>query len=144
MREQRANEMGTGSTEILKRRILKLDARDNVVVALEDLRAGEEIAVDGARVRTVDAVPAKHKFALEPLAAGAAVTMYGVLVGRARVEIAAGGLFTTANLAHESATRPLTCPRYCRVRAYPSSSSKASRSASTFRFSQKTSGITSQ
>lgn len=103
MREQRANEMGTGSTEILKRRILKLDARDNVVVALEDLRAGEEIAVDGARVRTVDAVPAKHKFALEPLAAGAAVTMYGVLVGRARVEIAAGGLLTTANLAHESA-----------------------------------------
>ena len=84
-------------------KVLQLDARDNVAVALEDLPPGTEIALSGRRVTAVEMVPAKHKIALEPMAAGTAVTMYGVLVGRARTAIPAGGLLTTSNVAHEAA-----------------------------------------
>ena len=88
---------------ILREKILRVDARDNVAVALEEICAGAEVALADLRLRAVEAIAAKHKIALEPLAAGAAVTMYGVLVGRARVAIPAGGLLTTANVAHEAA-----------------------------------------
>ena len=98
MTEQAAKEQTTGS-----RKILKLDVRDNVGVALEDLKAGEEIRLDGRSLHIAEPVAAKHKFALEPLGVGAAVKMYGVLVGRARTAIPAGGPLTTANLAHEAA-----------------------------------------
>ncbi len=84
-------------------KVLQLDGRDNVAVALEWIEAGAEVAVNGRMVQALESIPAKHKITLERIEAGAAVTMYGVLVGRARVEIAAGGLVTTANLAHESA-----------------------------------------
>ncbi len=83
-------------------KVLQIDARDNVAVALEELSAGAEIALRGGTLRAVETVPAKHKIALEPMAAGAAVTMYGVLVGRARTAIAAGARLTTANVAHEA------------------------------------------
>lgn len=84
-------------------KVLQIDARDNVAVALEDLSPGSTLMLNGTALRALEAVPAKHKFALEPLAAGAQVTMYGVLVGRARTAIPAGGLLTTANVAHEAA-----------------------------------------
>ena len=108
MTEQQTQEPKTESAKSmkamsLKAKCLKLDARDNVGVALEDLSVGEECVLDGQRLRVAEPVPAKHKFALEPLTTGAAVTMYGVLVGRARTAIPVGGLLKTANLAHESA-----------------------------------------
>ncbi len=84
-------------------KILRLDARDNVAVALEFLPAGEEIPVDGQRLQLNQPVEAKHKIALEPMDAGAAVWMYGVLVGRTRTAIPAGGLLTTQNVSHDAA-----------------------------------------
>ncbi len=84
-------------------KILRLDARDNVAVALESLSAGEVISVDGHRLHLNQAVEAKHKIALEAMDAGAAVWMYGVLVGRMRTAIPAGGLLTTQNVSHDAA-----------------------------------------
>ena len=84
-------------------KILRLDARDNVAVALEFLPAGEEIAVDGHRLPLNQPVEAKHKIALEPMDSGAAIWMYGVLVGRTRTAIPAGGLLTTQNVSHDAA-----------------------------------------
>ena len=79
-------------------RICQLDPRDNALVALEDLRAGEAVAWQDASYTLAAAVPAKHKFATAALAAGDPVLLYGVLVGRARHPIARGQLLTTANL----------------------------------------------
>lgn len=88
-------------------RVLRMDARDNVLIALEDLRAGATIASEmagGAAALTLPgAVPAKHKFVTAARAAGDPVLMYGVLVGRATRPIPAGGVVNTANLKHDSA-----------------------------------------
>lgn len=83
--------------------VLRLDARDNVLIALRDLRKGEAIVFSDRVYALVNDVPAKHKFATEDLPVGASVVMYGVLVGTAREPIRAGELVTTRNLSHQAA-----------------------------------------
>jgi altronate hydrolase len=85
-------------------RILQLDSRDNVLIALEDLRPGETVAFGGKTWPLATAVPRKHKFVTEERQPGAPVVMYGVLVGRAREPIPAGAALTVANLRHDSST----------------------------------------
>ncbi len=84
--------------------LLQLDSRDNVLIALADLKAGEEVEFAGQRYTPLRNVPAKHKFAVRDLAVGDNVIMYGVLVGKAVRPIAAGELLTTSNIQHQSAT----------------------------------------
>lgn len=81
-------------------RVLRLDPRDNVLVALADLRAGERIRfLENDYVLSAD-VPAKHKFVTEDLAAGGEIIMYGVLVGQATKALRSGDLLSTGNLRH--------------------------------------------
>lgn len=84
-------------------KVLKLDSKDNVLIALADLRGGEQIIFDSQSYTLESNVPAKHKFATEDLASGAGVIMYGVLVGKAVEPIRRGGLLTTRNLHHQAA-----------------------------------------
>jgi altronate hydrolase len=84
--------------------LLQLDSRDNVLIALADLKAGEAVEFAGKVYIPPKNVPAKHKFAVRELAMGDNVIMYGVLVGKAVKPIAAGELLTTSNLQHQSAT----------------------------------------
>lgn len=84
-------------------RVLQLDSRDNVWVALTNLKRGEVTHCDGRSQTLQTDVPAKHKFATADLAAGDAVVMYGVLVGKAVKPIAAGELLTTGNIQHQAA-----------------------------------------
>jgi altronate hydrolase len=83
-------------------RALKLDPRDNVLIALVPLAAGESVAWAGKSYTPSTNIPAKHKFAEGPLQPGDPVLMYGVIVGRAREPIAQGSLITTRNLAHDA------------------------------------------
>ena len=83
--------------------VLQLDSRDNVLIALSDLKAGDRIAFDGEIYSLPRNVPAKHKFAMRALAVRDNVLMYGVLVGRAVKPIAAGELLTTGNIQHQAA-----------------------------------------
>jgi altronate hydrolase len=87
----------------MHRSILQLDPRDNVLIALTDLKAGDRIEFAGEVYTLPKSVPAKHKFAMRSLAVGDDVTMYGVLVGRAAKPIAAGELLTTVNIQHQAA-----------------------------------------
>jgi len=84
-------------------KVLQLDPRDNVLVALADLPAGEAILHGGQTYIVAATIPAKHKFAMQDFATGAEITMYGVIVGRAREPIARGALLTTSNVAHDAA-----------------------------------------
>ncbi|MGH7237796.1 MAG: UxaA family hydrolase, partial [Candidatus Saccharimonadales bacterium] len=84
----------------MKQRITKIHPKDNVMVALTDLNAGEEVVYNTKSYHVAEFIPAKHKFALTDLPEGADVIMYGVLVGRAKSNIAAGGLLSTANVKH--------------------------------------------
>jgi altronate hydrolase len=84
-------------------RILQLDPRDNVLIALTDLKQGETAEHAGEKYTLVTNVPAKHKFTTQELAVGGRVTMYGVLVGKASQPVRRGEALTTANLNHEAA-----------------------------------------
>ncbi len=83
--------------------MLQLDSRDNVLIALTDLKAGEPVEFDGQVYTPVKSVPAKHKFAMRGLSIGNNIVMYGVLVGKAVKPIAAGELLTTSNIQHQAA-----------------------------------------
>jgi altronate hydrolase len=87
----------------MQRSVLQLDSRDNVLIALTDLKAGEPIEFAGQTYIPSKNVPAKHKFAMRSLDIGDDVVMYGVLVGRAVKPIAAGELLTTINIQHQAA-----------------------------------------
>ncbi len=83
-------------------RVLKLDSRDNVLIALADLKQGEQIPFEGQTYQLVSDVPAKHKFTTGNLAAGDGVIMYGVLVGSAVKPIQRGERITTSNVQHQA------------------------------------------
>ena len=83
-------------------KVLQLNPRDNVLVALESLSPGDTITFGGDSYSLGSAVTAKHKFAIRNLAAGDPVIMYGVLVGKAVEPIAKGHALTTRNVRHEA------------------------------------------
>jgi altronate hydrolase len=84
-------------------KVLKLNPQDNVLIALADLRKGEQVLFDSENYTLESDVAAKHKFATQDLAPGATVRMYGVPVGKTAEPIRRGGLLTTRNLHHQAA-----------------------------------------
>jgi len=84
----------------MKQKITKVHPKDNVMVALTDLQAGEEVTYQGEIYIPIEFIPAKHKFAVTDLPEGTDIIMYGVLVGRTQSHIAAGGLLTITNIKH--------------------------------------------
>jgi len=87
----------------MQNRVLKLDSRDNVLIALADLGQGESIEFEGKKYNLGSDIPAKHKFSTEALAVGDEVVMYGVLVGKAVKAIARGERLNTSNVHHQAA-----------------------------------------
>nr|WP_299383396.1 altronate dehydratase family protein [Allomuricauda sp.] len=82
---------------------LQIDPRDNIVVAITELPKGLHVDVGGQSLELVEAIKAKHKFALQDFNVGDEIYMYGTLVGRAVAPIAKGSAITTENLEHASA-----------------------------------------
>ena len=84
----------------MKLKIIKVHPADNVLVALADLQAGEEVVYQHDRYKIIELIPAKHKFAIADIAEGGEIIMYGVLVGKAQSHIPVGGLLSTGNVVH--------------------------------------------
>jgi altronate hydrolase len=82
--------------------VLRIDARDNVVVALEPLAAGTEARFGAESCPVMEAVPVKHKMALADLQPGDTIRMYGMVVGEATQGIRRGGLISTRNVRHRA------------------------------------------
>ena len=80
--------------------VLRLDARDNALVALTDLRKGEVVRFARSEYTLLADVPAKQKFVTEDVGRGGAIIMYGVLVGTATENLRRGDLLTTRNIRH--------------------------------------------
>jgi len=87
---------------------IKIDPRDNVIVALTDLPEGTVLELEEAsqthdRLLVVqEDVPAKHKIFMQDMLPGDEVLMYGVLVGKAICFIPKGGLMSIENTRHAS------------------------------------------
>ena len=84
------------------RKVLQLDARDNVLIALSDLKQGDVVDFNGSTYPLVSRVPAKHKFATEDLPVGTSIVMYGVLVGKTVRRVQRGEALTLENVRHEA------------------------------------------
>src|SRR5580765_6223962 len=91
---------GNGSTQ---ERVIRLDVRDNVLVALTDLRKGEVISFLGNDYSLLSDVPAKHKFLTQDVTAGGDIIMYGLLVGKSVENLRRGDLLSTRNIRHAAA-----------------------------------------
>lgn len=87
----------------MKRKVLKVHPGDNVIVALTDLKAGEEVVFEGNVFVLKSDIDAKHKFAERRFEAGDEIIMYGVLVGKAQSVIEAGEWINVFNVRHASA-----------------------------------------
>ena len=83
-----------------KRRVIQMHPKDNVLVALQDLAAGENVLFNEENFILSDTVKAKHKFYIADLTVGSEVYMYGVLVGKVVHTVSKGSLMTTENLKH--------------------------------------------
>src|ERR1700761_9060651 len=83
-------------------KILRVDPKDNVLVALTPLTAGQTVTFLGEDYVLQSDIPAKHKFAMRDLANGDEVIMYGGKVGLVRQPIPRGGLLSTRNVQHDS------------------------------------------
>ncbi len=81
-------------------KVLKINRKDNVLVALSDLAAGEIISFEGKEYSLLEPIPAKHKFFMNDMHTGDAVYMYGVLVGKVQYDVYAGTRMSTENTKH--------------------------------------------
>lgn len=84
------------------KKLIKVNASDNVAVALVNLTAGEVIPFEGQDIKVLSDTKSKHKIALETFESGARIIMYGVLVGSANGIIEKGDVLTTENVKHQS------------------------------------------
>ncbi len=80
--------------------VLKVHEKDNVIIALTNLKKEEQVKWDGQQLVLKQDIPAKHKFFETDLATGSAIIMHGVLVGKTQQPVEAGTLMTTDNVKH--------------------------------------------
>jgi altronate hydrolase len=85
-----------------KQKVLQVNPSDNVLVALSDLTKDEMIFFKGNTYHLLEAVPAKHKFTIDAIPKEGNVIMYGVLVGKATIDLPIGTKITTENIRHAS------------------------------------------
>lgn len=86
----------------MKNSVLKVHPDDNIIVALQDLKAGESASQNGHAIHLLEDIATKHKFAERDFAEGDEITMYGVRIGRAVRPIPAGTRISRENVTHDS------------------------------------------
>ncbi|MES2333001.1 MAG: altronate dehydratase family protein [Bacteroidota bacterium] len=83
-----------------KQKILQVNPKDNVLVALDNLAKGDTVQFNGIDYTLQEDIPAKHKFFMQDMQPGDEMIMYGVLVGKAQSALAAGSRMSTSNTKH--------------------------------------------
>lgn len=84
----------------MKQLVLKVHPEDNVLVALTGLSKGAVVSYNGNEFTMQEDIPAKHKFFTQDMKTGDAIIMYGVLVGKAQMNITKGSRMSTGNTKH--------------------------------------------
>ncbi|MCM5527281.1 UxaA family hydrolase [Parasegetibacter sp. NRK P23] len=82
------------------KRVLQINRKDNVLVALQDLRKGEVVQFEDVDYELKEDISAKHKFYMNDMNTGEEVFMYGVLVGKVQQLVLKGMRMSTDNLKH--------------------------------------------
>lgn len=79
-------------------KFLKINPADNVVVAIEPLKKGEVINVDGSAITLQEDVPAGHKVLISPLTKGENVIKYGYPIGHTQADVTPGAWMNENNI----------------------------------------------
>lgn len=79
--------------------VLKIDSKDNLVTCLREVKKGEEITVDGKKIKVNADIPQFHKIAVEDIAKGDTCYKYGQVIGKALCDIKTGDYVHVHNLA---------------------------------------------
>lgn len=82
------------------RSYLQIHPMDNVLVALREMKKGEQVVWNGQKIYLQEDIPAKHKFPIHLLEQEEEVYMYGTLIGKATETVPAGSLLSSRNLIH--------------------------------------------
>jgi hypothetical protein len=83
----------------MEQTIIVIHPKDNVGVAIREIKKGETVeGAGGRKIEAVDDVPKNHKIALVDIPADAPVVKYGEEIARAREAVAAGRWVHTHNL----------------------------------------------
>lgn len=90
--------------------VLKINPKDNVWVALQNIPKGSVVSIEADHVTVLEDIAAKHKIYPTDFKKGDAIFMYGVLVGKLTMDVAAGSRMSTDNLHH--AAEPYTFQPY--------------------------------
>lgn len=81
---------------------IKIHEQDNVIVALNDISAGQRIIIDfqgdTLEIEAIDNIPAGHKMAILNIGKEEKIVKYGYPIGIAKEEIKAGGWVHTHNI----------------------------------------------
>ena len=81
------------------KRLLKINAADNVAVAIaDDLKAGETLEIDGRPITLLEDITRGHKVALCDLAEGTDVIKYGYPIGHTTAPVKQGAWIHSHNL----------------------------------------------
>ncbi|WP_150265966.1 UxaA family hydrolase [Paenibacillus tepidiphilus] len=80
------------------KRLMKMNARDTVAVALRPVTAGEELEISGVKVTARQDIPQGHKIALTNIKTDENVIKYGSPIGHAISDIEAGDWVHTHNV----------------------------------------------
>jgi altronate hydrolase len=94
----------------MKMNVLKINPKDNVWVALQNIAKGTVVGIGEEQVTVLEDIAAKHKIYPVDFKKGDAIFMYGVLVGKLTMDVAAGTRMSTENLHH--AAEPYTFQPY--------------------------------
>ncbi|MDE5438436.1 altronate dehydratase family protein [Elizabethkingia meningoseptica] len=84
----------------MKNKVLKINPKDNVLVALQDIEQGEKIFFEEQEYEVLEKIPAKHKFFIQDLPQGSEVLMYGILVGKTQFAVKKGERMSVDNTKH--------------------------------------------
>lgn len=79
-------------------KFIKINPADNVVVAINDVAAGEKVNIDGQEITVRDNIPAGHKMTLKPLVEGNNIVKYGFPTGHVISDVAQGSLVDHSNI----------------------------------------------
>lgn len=85
------------TTTMSKNPFIRLDARDNVVVARMEVESGTRVPSEG--VTTLQKVPAGHKIATQPIAKGEVMLKYNTVIGFAAEDILPGTWVHSHNIS---------------------------------------------
>ena len=86
----------------MKNNVIVIHEKDNVAIALADIKKGEKVLLPGSgEFPAMSDIPYSHKVSLKDLASGDNIIKYGEIIGQAKDPIRRGDWIHTHNLIVE-------------------------------------------